>query len=864
MAPQAQHGSLRSTLPRNKTGLSSTLGGTVNGNGGNSPKPLPTQSTPANTERRSLLFSVGPEEPDFLTEFTLFQKGLTFEAVTTPNTRAFLRGYDKVFLRIDLIGVHISTTQQKNTEFDHFELESIVKYSYNRSKETFMFCFMDRDGLLREYRFACDKYFDIFDAVGRSIAIVIKIKNQQADPPSSVTGGTLPKFGTDSNEKGGNGGGGGLGSRKNLNLAVVVEDLESSLNGGKRDKERGKDKDKDKEDWKRVLTPSTPPFSRGKLKDKEDAPTPSSATTTASMGSGTPKSNRFSTLLRARKSSERLNKRASLDTLKSVFSSTAKTPTTNAASPMLTRLKGSSADSLPRLDTANAESVAALSELRKDTIWGGVDAENSNVGSTDNLNTPPSVTANADGTRDDALSPPTSKRGGGRAITADVSETTKKKSNIAKFYIETRYAGGGGAAGPNSSSSSSIGPASGRRRWSQQYKGSSEDASMSSSDSIPPSKSGEKKGRLSGMGPTLDSFRAISDPSLLESFDTPSASTSLNRHSRAATTPSATLASEPSLADEASEKDAKKHKKRGSFLGSLSISTTSSTKKEHSPSTPSPSSTLSHNHTRSSTAPLPSSTSLRSTPKSKSADVLNTTTESRETHKSRAQRVRGTILALFGSATLLSHGGKSSSGISLRRKGSKGSKGGSAASVGPKALDGSMGDGREGVSPTGSGNVGPPLERGREKEKEGKKKDKKGREKSKDKFATYNGRERSKSREKMGSEGVAGEEESGYGTLGIRKMMPGMKKTKRAAVTPSPSGKESSVSATSEGSLSSAGGRGGGARSMECANGEDVNPVVKSFDPNGKEVLIKNWRGEGYEITAGTVEALVDALVDEP
>ncbi|KAJ3044124.1 hypothetical protein HDV00_003228 [Rhizophlyctis rosea] len=66
-----------------------------------------------------------------------------------------------------------------------FEIDSIVKYSHNRGKQTFTFSYMDADGLLSEYKLLAEKYFEIFEALGRAIATVIKIKSRSLIAPKA-------------------------------------------------------------------------------------------------------------------------------------------------------------------------------------------------------------------------------------------------------------------------------------------------------------------------------------------------------------------------------------------------------------------------------------------------------------------------------------------------------------------------------------------------------------------------------------------------------------------------------------------------------------------------------------------------------
>ncbi|KNC99937.1 uncharacterized protein SPPG_09269 [Spizellomyces punctatus DAOM BR117] len=134
---------------------------------------------PQASEKPSLMFAAGPQEADVLTEFLELQKGVGYFAQPASSVVPILNGHEEVFVKVDLLGVHISENESKGSLIVEFPIEEIIKYSHNRGKQTFCFSHMDADGLLREFKFRSEKYFEIFEAMGRAIAIIIKIKNKR-------------------------------------------------------------------------------------------------------------------------------------------------------------------------------------------------------------------------------------------------------------------------------------------------------------------------------------------------------------------------------------------------------------------------------------------------------------------------------------------------------------------------------------------------------------------------------------------------------------------------------------------------------------------------------------------------------------
>lgn len=143
------------------------------------------------------MFVTDPKQPDILTEFLELQRGLLFHAKvclnapgfslhgltqeekSTSGSRPLMQGHEDVYVLVDLLGMHLCTSEskvlglrpvmsgltplafltsvQQRSKFMEFEIEAIVKYSYNRAKKTFTFSYMDADGLLNEYKLISDK-----------------------------------------------------------------------------------------------------------------------------------------------------------------------------------------------------------------------------------------------------------------------------------------------------------------------------------------------------------------------------------------------------------------------------------------------------------------------------------------------------------------------------------------------------------------------------------------------------------------------------------------------------------------------------------------------------------------------------------
>ncbi|KAI8589182.1 ras guanine nucleotide exchange factor domain-containing protein [Geranomyces variabilis] len=157
---------------------------------------------PAVDSRKSLMFSAGPQQADIMSEFLALQSGVGHFAHATVSTTKHLGEHEAVFIKIDLLGVHICETDSKDSLIVEFGIEEIVKYSQNRAKRRFTFSRMDSAGLVREYKFCSEQYFEIFEALGRAIAVVIKIKGkdigkshkEDRDAPASLrVGHELPE-----------------------------------------------------------------------------------------------------------------------------------------------------------------------------------------------------------------------------------------------------------------------------------------------------------------------------------------------------------------------------------------------------------------------------------------------------------------------------------------------------------------------------------------------------------------------------------------------------------------------------------------------------------------------------------------------
>ncbi|KAJ3174489.1 hypothetical protein HDU87_007182 [Geranomyces variabilis] len=133
---------------------------------------------PSVDSRKSLMFSAGPQQADIMSEFLALQNGVGHFAHATVSTIKHLDGHEAVNIKIDLLGVHICENDRKDSLIVEFAIEEIVKYSQNRAKRRFTFSRMDSVGLVREYKFCSEQYFEIFEALGRAIAVVIKIKGK--------------------------------------------------------------------------------------------------------------------------------------------------------------------------------------------------------------------------------------------------------------------------------------------------------------------------------------------------------------------------------------------------------------------------------------------------------------------------------------------------------------------------------------------------------------------------------------------------------------------------------------------------------------------------------------------------------------
>ncbi|KAJ3147661.1 hypothetical protein HDU86_007909 [Geranomyces michiganensis] len=134
---------------------------------------------PAIDSRKSLMFSAGPQQADIMTEFLALQSGLGHSAHATAGTTKYLDGHEAVFIKIDLLGLHIFRMENRSSPIVEFGIEEIIKYSQNRAKRRFTFSRMDSGGLVRELKFCTEEYFEIFEALGRAIAVVTKIKGKE-------------------------------------------------------------------------------------------------------------------------------------------------------------------------------------------------------------------------------------------------------------------------------------------------------------------------------------------------------------------------------------------------------------------------------------------------------------------------------------------------------------------------------------------------------------------------------------------------------------------------------------------------------------------------------------------------------------
>ncbi|TPX62937.1 hypothetical protein PhCBS80983_g00206 [Powellomyces hirtus] len=134
----------------------------------------------ATNSRTSLMFSAGPQQADVMTEFLALQSGVGYFAQPTASTAKYCNNHESVYIKIDLLGVHICENESRDSLIVEFTIEEIVKYSQNRGKKRFSFSQMGSAGLVREFKFLSEQYFEIFEALGRAIAVVIKIKSKTA------------------------------------------------------------------------------------------------------------------------------------------------------------------------------------------------------------------------------------------------------------------------------------------------------------------------------------------------------------------------------------------------------------------------------------------------------------------------------------------------------------------------------------------------------------------------------------------------------------------------------------------------------------------------------------------------------------
>ncbi|TPX34923.1 hypothetical protein SmJEL517_g02593 [Synchytrium microbalum] len=124
------------------------------------------------------------ENVDEKAEFQLLKTGVSYPAKVTALSQPLLQGKEDVIIRLDVGGIHISTPELE--ELLDLELQHVLQYSYNRTKQTFTFSHLDRDGLLSQYKFVSPKYFDIFDFLGRAIAAVIKQATAAGSPTAAA------------------------------------------------------------------------------------------------------------------------------------------------------------------------------------------------------------------------------------------------------------------------------------------------------------------------------------------------------------------------------------------------------------------------------------------------------------------------------------------------------------------------------------------------------------------------------------------------------------------------------------------------------------------------------------------------------
>ncbi|TPX41838.1 hypothetical protein SeLEV6574_g05899 [Synchytrium endobioticum] len=108
---------------------------------------------------------------EFAAELQQLKQGRTYPAKVTP----LLQGKEDVIIKLDFNGIHILTEHLE--ELLHLELQHVLQYSYNRTKQTFSMSHLDHDGLLSQYKFVTPRYFDIFNFLGKAITAVIKMSN---------------------------------------------------------------------------------------------------------------------------------------------------------------------------------------------------------------------------------------------------------------------------------------------------------------------------------------------------------------------------------------------------------------------------------------------------------------------------------------------------------------------------------------------------------------------------------------------------------------------------------------------------------------------------------------------------------------
>ncbi|KAJ3330719.1 hypoxanthine phosphoribosyltransferase 1 [Blyttiomyces sp. JEL0837] len=137
------------------------------------------QSRSSKTSKRTTIKDV-KLDLESLSDYVELQTGVTYQMKVAKSCQSLLQHCENVIIKVNLLGIHIADAASSNIICVH-PLEQILKFSHNKSKQSFSYTYVDFDGHLSDFRFISEEYLTVFEKIERAIQVVIKIKTGYFD-----------------------------------------------------------------------------------------------------------------------------------------------------------------------------------------------------------------------------------------------------------------------------------------------------------------------------------------------------------------------------------------------------------------------------------------------------------------------------------------------------------------------------------------------------------------------------------------------------------------------------------------------------------------------------------------------------------